>query len=317
MKSGIDCLSEEFKKKCSIYDGTVIAYGIGNFYYQVSSMVENFYIDYVMDAKWADSDIHEFNGIPIASDNDLKSISNPIMIVFPRSSSVFDFVKGKYFDMGIPVFDAKEAYSLAQIVKGKEINDLCGEYKDDHGNKIIAEGLISSNIQIVLLGRNNTITLGRMISAKDLRIDVGNNSCVTIGDKTTFLKASVQASYSNVMIGKDCMFSDDVIIRAHDGHHIFDMSTGERINHPRDVIVGNHVWIGRRATLFGGAKIGDGSIVGGNATTASTFEKNVIIAGNPAKVIRENIVWDRESTFYFDRDYYSECSDYNENNIIK
>lgn len=60
-------------------------------------------------------------------------------------------------------------------------------------------------------------------------------------------------------------------------------------------IIGNNVYIGPGAILFGGIKIADGISIGANATVNKSFEeKNVVIAGTPAKVVRQDALsWDK------------------------
>ena len=53
-----------------------------------------------------------------------------------------------------------------------------------------------------------------------------------------------------------------------------------------DIIVGNDVWIGAKATIMSGVKIGDGAIVGATATVTKDVPPYAIVAGNPAKIIK-------------------------------
>lgn len=71
------------------------------------------------------------------------------------------------------------------------------------------------------------------------------------------------------------------------------------------------MWIGHGVVLLVGANIGDGSVVGENAITSSIFPVHVIIAGSPAKVIRENVCWSRECTVYYDRERLEDFIDQN------
>lgn len=50
--------------------------------------------------------------------------------------------------------------------------------------------------------------------------------------------------------------------------------------------IGNDVWIGRRAIIMPGIKIGDGAIVGAGAIVTKDVPPYAIVAGNPAKLIR-------------------------------
>lgn len=56
----------------------------------------------------------------------------------------------------------------------------------------------------------------------------------------------------------------------------------------KDVIIGNKCWIGMNSMILPGVKLGDNTIVGaGSVVTKSFPEGNVVIAGNPAKVIKK------------------------------
>lgn len=57
-------------------------------------------------------------------------------------------------------------------------------------------------------------------------------------------------------------------------------------NNVRNVI-GNDVWIGYRAFVRRGVKIGDGAIIAANATVVKDVEPYTIVAGTPAKVVRK------------------------------
>ncbi|WP_316862297.1 CatB-related O-acetyltransferase [uncultured Cohaesibacter sp.] len=53
-----------------------------------------------------------------------------------------------------------------------------------------------------------------------------------------------------------------------------------------DTIIGHDVWIGRKATVMPGVKIGSGAIIGSGAMVASDVPAYSIFAGNPARQIR-------------------------------
>lgn len=95
------------------------------------------------------------------------------------------------------------------------------------------------------------------------------------------------------MIGKDCMFSYGINIWTGDGHPIYDLTTEERINEDQDVIIGNHVWMGRNVSVHKGGVIPDGCVIGANSfVTKKFYESNCMIAGTPARIIKKNIRWE-------------------------
>ncbi|BBJ31596.1 hypothetical protein RAS_07050 [Rickettsia asiatica] len=57
-------------------------------------------------------------------------------------------------------------------------------------------------------------------------------------------------------------------------------------NKRRDTIIGNNVWFGTNSTVLPGVNIGDGAIIGACSVVAKDVPPYIIVAGNPAKVIR-------------------------------
>ena len=106
--------------------------------------------------------------------------------------------------------------------------------------------------------------------------------------------------HTSIIIGDDCMASYDVVIRSNDGHSIFDVCSKENINssyeisRERNVMIGDHVWLGQRTVILYYTQIGDGSIIGANSLVNSKIPNNCIAVGCPAKVIKRNIAWSRK-----------------------
>lgn len=53
-----------------------------------------------------------------------------------------------------------------------------------------------------------------------------------------------------------------------------------------ETIIGNDVWIGERAILLAGIKIGNGVIIGAGSVVTKNVPDYSVVAGNPAKVVR-------------------------------
>jgi len=53
------------------------------------------------------------------------------------------------------------------------------------------------------------------------------------------------------------------------------------------VVIEDRVWIGYRAIVLPGVKIGEGAVVGAGAVVAKDVEPYAIMAGNPARKIGE------------------------------
>ncbi|WP_298547722.1 acyltransferase [uncultured Aquimarina sp.] len=183
-------------------------------------------------------------------------------------------------------------------------------------NNIRCEGKYT-NCSIDVIGNNNTIVIKKeaellmsrlVFRGNDNYLEIGNNSRVKgnfnlegsnseiiIGSQTTIEYANFSATESKkIEIGEDCMFSDNISIRTSDSHSIIDNITNLRINPSKDVIIGNHVWIGSEVKILKGVTIGDESIIGLGTIVTKNVPNNSIVAGIPGKIIRENISWNRD-----------------------
>ena len=62
---------------------------------------------------------------------------------------------------------------------------------------------------------------------------------------------------------------------------------GKQLPIKGDTIVGNDVWIGRRATIMPGVHISDGAIISADAVVVRDVEPYTIVGGNPGREIRK------------------------------
>lgn len=187
-------------------------------------------------------------------------------------------------------------------------------YRDVRANTINLGRQVADRIKISFL-RNCSgcnITIGDSVYVRRLlAIDMfGNNASVSVGNNCSFIETEIEAGPDgNITIGEDCMFSFGIVLGQPDHHGIFDMATRERINHTKDIVIGSHVWIGRDARLLGGAQIGSGSVVGMASVTSSKFAENVVLAGSPARTLREGILWARDTIASQTLSSFEQCRD--------
>ena len=55
---------------------------------------------------------------------------------------------------------------------------------------------------------------------------------------------------------------------------------------PKPIHIGKRVWVGSGSIVLPGVTIGDNSIIGAGSIVTKDVPSNVIVAGNPAKFIR-------------------------------
>lgn len=293
---------------------TVVGYGIGQNYEQVKRRMKGrIMFHYLADKKWEHSDVREYDGIPVIHLRELRQLKNALVVLFPKSDAVRDVIRRELAETDADICCIHELLPTEYLISSEElIRQLpAAEYCDELHNKIFFDATIPRNIRVYFSGRNNVLKIGSNLSVNRLDICFGNHGFCEIGDCTSMIQASCWISDAELKIGADCMFSSEIMIRTHDEHHIFDWETHQRINRPKDVVIGNQVWVGYRTLLLAGAHIGTGSIVGAGAVTSSGFGNHVLIAGCPAKVIRENVCWSRDNTGYFQRSRLEDCIDQN------
>lgn len=92
---------------------------------------------------------------------------------------------------------------------------------------------------------------------------------------------------ANVEIGNFCQFGEDVLI-VNQNHNYDEGSviSYDEVNILKDVIIEDFVWVGSRATILPGTKIGEGAIIQGGAVVHGEIPPYAIAGGNPAKVFK-------------------------------
>lgn len=297
----------------SKYDA-IVGYGIGQNYERLKSRLKTqITFHYLADRRWEDSDIQEYDGVPVIRLQALKRLENALVVVFPALNAVKNVITRELKGTDISVCRIQDLFPAEYLVSSNDLIQLLPEkeYCDKFHNRILFDETIPENITIHYSGNHNLLRIGKNLSVNRLEIQFGNNGVCSIGNYTSVVQAVCMVSDAELNIGEDCMLSYEVVIRTHDGHHIFDMVTHQRMNVPKDVIIGDQVWVGRGAVLLAGARIGSGSVVGERAVTSSGFGEHVLIAGCPAKAVRENVCWSRDNTAVFQRSRLEDCVDRN------
>lgn len=169
----------------------------------------------------------------------------------------------------------------------------------DKSAKIELEGILSLNEDypknsikksVLILHKNSHLKIsGYFLVYYDSEICVYEGGNLTLGNG--YINAGTQIRCMNkISIGNQCAIGRNVMIMDYDAHKIF-YADGNENKYTDPVSIGEHVWIGAGATVLKGVHIGDNAIVGAGAVVTKDVKANTIVAGNPAKVIKENIEW--------------------------
>lgn len=182
-------------------------------------------------------------------------------------------------------------------------------------NQILGNHDTSPDLTINIAGSNNTVFFGpecrlsghlqlfkdrgevRFLGANRGKILVylkGNDCRLELGahsKSNAALFINLAEDGCSVQIGEGCLFAG-VKIRPSDSHKIRDITTGQRLNAPKPITLGNRVWVSEDTILLGGCDIGDGSVIGARSLVNGVIPANSLAVGVPAKAIKSNIMWE-------------------------
>lgn len=143
----------------------------------------------------------------------------------------------------------------------------------------------------IYFGENSKIDIGHSISVgPGVNIIVKDKAMLTIGNSTYFTSDSHLEVVNSVQIGDNCAISWGVTI-IDDDHHELISGTEKKGSGISKVIIGNKVWVGCNVTILKNTFVGNNCVIAAGSVVKGTFPDNTLIAGNPAKVVKQNIDW--------------------------
>lgn len=139
------------------------------------------------------------------------------------------------------------------------------------------------------------IKAGAFIEANNFDLHAGSTLVVMNGahldfGKNNYLNRNCTLVCSKeITFGENVIVAQNVIIRDSDIHHV--ICDGEELPNAAPIHIGNNVWIGTGAIVLKGVTVGDGAIIAAGSVVTNDVPEHSIVAGNPAKVIKESIQW--------------------------
>lgn len=173
------------------------------------------------------------------------------------------------------------------------------QVKGSNNRIVVSPHALVKNTLIKVIGDNNTIYIRERAFVSGAELWIEDNGCTLDIGARTFVGPShlaVTEDNSKLIIGENCLLSSHINVRTGDSHSIIDISEGnnQRINPAKDIMIGNHVWIGEGAKILKGVVLGEDVIVSTGAIVTSSFENNVLVGGVPAKVLKQSVSWDHK-----------------------
>ena len=155
----------------------------------------------------------------------------------------------------------------------------------------------------------NNISIGRCFTAigePGARVELGvwgreaGQGRIEIGDCCLMSPGSRMSASDEIVLGDGVMLAHGAYVTDCDWHTVYDRMVR---TDPAPVHIGRNVWLGDSSTVLKGVTIGENSVVAARAVVTRDVPANVIVAGNPAKVVKE---LDPQREFHTRMDYFAD-----------
>lgn len=163
----------------------------------------------------------------------------------------------------------------------------------------IEEGVKFVGIPRIKLAKGGMISIGRgcdlysrsdsnvFYLARPISLVAEAGACIDIHAGVGMSGVSIVAAKS-VTIGRNTLIGAESIITDTDCHPLspeMRLVSQTKCAEALPVTIGQSVFIGTRAIILKGVRIGDGAVVGAGAVVSRDVPERMIVAGNPAKVV--------------------------------
>ena len=122
---------------------------------------------------------------------------------------------------------------------------------------------------------NGTVVPVELVTYASGRIEIGNHTFINYGSSI--------AARASVKIGHYCHLGHYTFVMDNDQHGVV-----RRMELPQSdpVIIEDHVWIGSKAVILPGVRIGSRAVIGAGSIVTKDIPPRCVAAGNPARVLR-------------------------------
>lgn len=176
--------------------------------------------------------------------------------------------------------------SIIKISESAELKILNGQFRI---NASWTSGRARRNKSELILCENSKLIIeSDFYMYQGASIFVAPNATLKIKGGWSFMNTNtILNCFEYIEIGSGVYISDNVSIQDSDNHIII----GQELKMTQPIIIKDHVWIGKNVTILKGVLIGEGAIVGAGSVVTKSVLPGTVVAGNPARVIKENIQW--------------------------
>ena len=120
-------------------------------------------------------------------------------------------------------------------------------------------------------------------------VEVTENGVLTLGCRFNLGPKSLIICNKAITFGEDVQTSWNCTFMDTDQHALVDLD-GNRTNNDRPIRLGDNVWIGCHVIITKGTSLASNTTIGAGSVVHGCFdEMNVVIAGNPARIVKNGV----------------------------
>lgn len=122
---------------------------------------------------------------------------------------------------------------------------------------------------------NGTVVPIEVLTYASGRIEIGNHTFINYGSSI--------AARASVKVGSYCHLGHYTFVMDNDQH---DVVRHTELPRSEPVVIEDHVWIGSKAVILPGVRIGSRAVIGAGSIVTKDVPARCVAAGNPARVLR-------------------------------
>ena len=193
---------------------------------------------------------------------------------------------------------------IRKIIKywlNKKQKQTLRRFRSCGDNVSFANHFFLINPQLIDIGEGSSFSDGLVLTAWDKYIFMESRTnekthqkfspSIIFGRNCSIGRNNHITAIDKIKIGDNLLTGQDVTItdNSHGDCSLDDIATPPIFRQLRSkgpIIIGDNVWIGSKATILSGVKIGNNVVVGANSVVTKSIPDNAVVGGIPAKIIK-------------------------------
>ena len=142
--------------------------------------------------------------------------------------------------------------------------------------------------RLILHDKSRLICKGHVQTFEAVKIECLHDAIFEIGDKTYINHDSEIRCREHISVGNNVSIAYNVLIQDSDYHTMYD-ENGNAKPQTSPIVIEDDVWIGANTIILKGVTLGRGCVVAAGSVVTKSIPAYSLVAGNPARVIKQNI----------------------------